>query len=78
MMFASVFLIITLISFKIVLTLVMSNMQILPEHTTVFTVPTPLVLYRIHVHLFLSYFSIHSAPVHSSLPRLVLPPANIT
>ena len=52
--------------------------DLLPEHTTVSTVPTPLVLYHSAVCFSLSISSINHASVPFSLPSIVISPGHIT
>ena len=54
------------------------NADILPEHTTVPTVPTPLILYHTSIRFSLSYSSIFSKSALSSFSRVVVPPKYIT
>ena len=53
-------------------------MDILPEYTTVFTIPTPLVIYQTHIRFSLSCSSIHNTHIPSSLLQLVVPSEDIT
>ena len=51
--------------------------DLLPEHTSVPTIPTLLVLYHTPVRFSLSYSSIYSVPIHSSLSRIIVPSKDI-